>query len=144
MVDQMCVRYNVARSISSGPLTFFSDIINSWGVNAIVFFSFKSSKWQLNRRNFLRSLALDKIKLHICSRIQFESIQGQNKVYFYSRYGGSKSKKQCSSSKKAENLIGHCYSCPWKQGKRTRNCCSRYDEWVCKDHQKKLAVVCIN
>uniref|UniRef100_A0A1Y1K4Z8 PiggyBac transposable element-derived protein domain-containing protein n=1 Tax=Photinus pyralis TaxID=7054 RepID=A0A1Y1K4Z8_PHOPY len=148
VVDQMCGSYNVSRSTRRWPLTIFYDIMNIGGINAMVLYHLNHSEEKIIRKDFLRTLAMSMIKPQIRRRLQIDSIPKQLKVkcsFILGDEEPSNSNKENSDRAPKQQKMGNgrCHICPRKNDRRTRNTCGTCNKWVCKDHQEKVATICV-
>lgn len=151
VVDQMCGSYNVARNSRRWPLTIFFDIMNIAGINALLLFQMNNSDLTVVRRDFLRSLALNLMKPQIKKRFCTPNVSKQlrEKCRFllenedHSAEASTSAETIASQPKRVKTGNGRCYICPRKRDKRTRNYCSLCNNWICKEHQKDMPVICL-
>lgn len=141
VVDEMCGTYSVSRVSKRWPLTIFFGLLNVGGINAYVIYNANMTRLQqdtIERRNFLKELALSLVKPQIEKRTSITTLPKHIRNRMFQVLGREESVAPPTESSATR---GRCAICPPRKDRKTKTQCQNCKSFICRDH---TAFLCIN
>lgn len=136
VVDGMKALYSVARISCRWPLTLFFTLLNVGGINSQIIYNGNTEK-VIERRDYLKTLALSLINEHLVIRSSIETLPFQLKEST-KRIAGIND-ETALEEKRPEGL---CAYCPRRKNRKTVKKCGKCKKSICTSHTKFMCVKC--
>ncbi|KAH9637284.1 hypothetical protein HF086_006928 [Spodoptera exigua] len=134
VVDQKKEDYSVARITSRWPMRLFFSILNITGINAQIIYK-ANTKTLIERRTFLKEVALELVKPHISRRICVENISSDLK-FLMKRFVPAP--RPISEPRPS----GFCSICPRRKNRRSKKACTLCKQLLCTEHITYMCLMC--
>lgn len=141
--DQMCGNYTCARVSSRWPMRFFLGMLDQAGVNANILYNFLPENELINRRAFLKTLALSLIKPHLQERVTRPGLHRSlaNSIREILSATEIEARPMLGSDKMDKRK--RCYYCKIEKDRKTQYCCVKCKKPVCKEHRAVCCFQCV-
>lgn len=137
VVDEMKGTYSVSRVSCRWPLTIFFGLMNIGGINSQIVYK-SNTEDLMDRRIFLKNLAIEMMKGHLVTRSTIQNIPLSDRKVM-KRIAGVGDEEDVPRDGAAE---GFCAYCPRRKNKKTKKSCSLCKIPVCPTHTIHLCLKC--
>lgn len=136
-VDKLCAAYDVSRNTRRWPIVVFYSLLNVAGINSFVVYATNNSKWNIRRRQFLRTLCFQLIEGHLRRRA-IQKIPNIMKV----RIRGILGLEEPLPPPTSDNARGRCAYCDRNKNRPTRFSCVKCRKFVCLQYSLNICRDC--
>ncbi|VEN40135.1 unnamed protein product [Callosobruchus maculatus] len=143
MVDQMCEKYNVARTTNRWPMVVFYDLLNISAINATCVYKANHPEKKVLRSDFIESFAWELIKPQIEHRSTIPNVPKEIRRRARHLLGLEEILPPPPPDIPA-NFIRRCYICSRSRNKSTRKICQKCNKHACKDHMRDVCTACLS
>lgn len=141
-MDQLCHTYSCSRKTRRWPLCLFYNLLNIIGINGMILLKGSNTREKeiiINRRLFLKELAMALVRPHMMSRLNTPTLPRHLRETICRVL---KMNEEIQAPDKPEQLTGRCAFCTRSQDRKSRVKCSICKKFVCLEHQKKICPTC--
>ncbi|XP_045482176.1 piggyBac transposable element-derived protein 1-like [Harmonia axyridis] len=141
-LDQLCHTYSCSRKTRRWPLCLFYNLLNIIGINGMILLNGSNTREKeiiINRRLFLKELAMALVRPHMMSRLNTPTLPRHLRETICRVL---KMNEEIQAPNKPEQLTGRCAFCTRSQDRKSRVKCSICKKFVCLEHQKKICPNC--
>lgn len=115
-------------------------MLNISGINSQIIYIANNPNIKIQRRIYLRNLAIELIKPAIAKRAASTCLPREIRIKA-ARISGQQLQIETTER---EGSSGRCFFCPRAKYRKTKNACGKFNKWICKDHLKQICFECSN
>lgn len=138
VVDEMISLYTVSRITCRWPLTIFFCLLNIGGINSQIIY-FANTNHKLDRRIYLKQLAIELMKPFAMSRLSLVNLSSDLKRSMR-KFAGIPEEEASTST----NVTGMCAFCPRRKNRKTKKTCKKCHKYLCNEHANSLCQQCLD
>lgn len=144
LVDQMCEKYNVARTTKRWPMVVFYNLLNISGINACCVYKANHPDEKVLRSDFIEKFAWELIKPQIEHRSTIPSIPRELRRRARHLLGLEEILPPPPPPDMPANCIRRCYICSRSRNKSTRKICQKCSNHACTEHMRDVCIACLS
>lgn len=137
VVDELVSQYTVSRNSCRWPLTIFYCLLNIAGINSQIIYSANTEK-NLQRRMFLRELALELMKPQALSRLSIPNLPLKLRDSIKQLVG-----VEDQIPEVRVGATGMCSLCPRRKNRKTKKTCCKCSVYLCNEHSNVICQKCL-
>lgn len=137
VVDEMTSLYSISRITCRWPLTIFFCLLNIGAINSQIIY-FANTNDKLDRRLYLKTLAIELMKPFVLSRMSVQNLPIHLKKAMQKFVGVTEEEPSTSAS-----VPGRCEFCPRRKNRKTKKTCCKCNKYLCNEHANFLCGQCL-
>lgn len=144
ILDKMCKQYDCSRNSRRWPLTIFFHLLNVGCVNSLNIYRANHNYENVNRHEYLQTLALDLMKPAIHERIMSKVIPKEIQRRGRLLLGIEEEEHPPEPAQRGNATKGRCFKCGRAKDKKVKSTCNKCNNWICPSHSKTVCETCFN